>query len=298
MVPVFVINGASSVSISQYLPYVPCRAGVISNNCDPGAKASLRSLGDLNPRIIACADKAQKPQPYSVVGLQYCGIDTTTPGTYMITYHLTWPSVGTLVVKRCVLGAPVALGVVSHPPHRGIDRHIVSQKSMPDSPCPHRQLLVVERCVGEQLCPDGFCSVDLSCARNVSSTISSYIVVTGDANGLLPNSTSLSTNNPPTLSLRNGEVVNTTVGHVTPWTHTRALPCLLRVDPACVARGCCCRWWCRAGRPTWCVPPTRCPLRAGRVSRWASRWTRRMATSQPRCAPRPHACTPAFARVN
>ncbi|KAG2445957.1 hypothetical protein HXX76_000560 [Chlamydomonas incerta] len=175
MVPAFGINSASSVSISQYLPYVPCRGGATSNNCDPGAKASLRSLGDLNHRIVACADKVkQNPQPYSVVGLQYCGIDTASPGTYTITYHLSWPSVGTLIIKR--------------------------------------QLLVVERCVGESLCPDGFCSVDQSCARNnVSSTISSFIVATGDANGLLPNSTSLSTNTPPALFLRNGEVVNSTV---------------------------------------------------------------------------------------
>ncbi|KAG2452521.1 hypothetical protein HYH02_002759 [Chlamydomonas schloesseri] len=173
LVPVFVINGAGSVSIAQYLPYVPCRAGVISKNCDPGAKGSLRSLGDLNHRIFACADKVPKPLPYSVVGLQYCGIDTTTPGTYTVTYHLSWPSVGTLVIKR--------------------------------------QLLVVERCVGETLCPDGFCSVELSCARNVSTAISSFIVATGDANGLMPNSTSLSTNNPPALFLKNGDVVNTTV---------------------------------------------------------------------------------------
>jgi hypothetical protein len=35
-----------------------------------------------------------------VVGLRYCGIDVRRAGTYTVSFHLTWPSVGEMVLYR------------------------------------------------------------------------------------------------------------------------------------------------------------------------------------------------------
>ncbi|KAG2444343.1 hypothetical protein HXX76_001099 [Chlamydomonas incerta] len=85
-------------------PYDRCKRH--DTECDAGVTATLRVPGDLNGKVVACADRAagvRNPKPYDLVGLQYCGLDTNTSGTYNVTYHLTWPSVGELVVTRMII---------------------------------------------------------------------------------------------------------------------------------------------------------------------------------------------------
>ncbi|KAG2454830.1 hypothetical protein HYH02_000662 [Chlamydomonas schloesseri] len=81
--------------------------------------------------VVACANRAnvRSPMPYDMAGLQYCGIDTKKPGMYAVTFHLTWPAVGELMVTRT--------------------------------------LVVEEDCSGERTCPDGTCSVDQACASEL-----------------------------------------------------------------------------------------------------------------------------------
>ena len=63
--------------------------------------ATLRVPGDLNGKVIACADRARaagiaSPRPFDLMGLKYCDLDTNTPGVVTVSFHLTWPSVGEL----------------------------------------------------------------------------------------------------------------------------------------------------------------------------------------------------------
>jgi hypothetical protein len=68
----------------------------------PGCIPELLPHGVLSRlQVRACAQNVRNPQPYGQVGLLYCGIDTRVPGNYSITFHITWPSVGELVLKRC-----------------------------------------------------------------------------------------------------------------------------------------------------------------------------------------------------
>ena len=46
------------------------------------------------------------PQVYSSVGLQYCGIDTTKPGTYTITFSVANDNSGATSVQRTLVVKP------------------------------------------------------------------------------------------------------------------------------------------------------------------------------------------------
>ncbi|PNH11248.1 hypothetical protein TSOC_001938, partial [Tetrabaena socialis] len=130
LVPSFKLLSDPTISIKQGAAYQPCR-GSSTTNCEPGGLATLKAAGDLNSLLRACAVGVRNPLPYDLVGLQYCGIDTRKPGNYTITFHLTWPSVGEIVV--------------------------------------YRTLVVEEACSGERTCSDGKCSVDGACANELSA---------------------------------------------------------------------------------------------------------------------------------
>lgn len=62
---------------------------------DPGASATRVAPGDMTARIIACGARATsvlnvpRPQPFSVVGLRYCGVNISQPATYVITFSVS-----------------------------------------------------------------------------------------------------------------------------------------------------------------------------------------------------------------
>ncbi len=83
-----------------------------------------------SPQNIGFAARPQAlagstPAPYPVAGVSLCGIDLSTPGSYLVTYR----------VRQAVGGqfGPFAFA--------------------------ERTVVVEETCVGEDTCPDGSCSV-------------------------------------------------------------------------------------------------------------------------------------------
>ena len=46
------------------------------------------------------------PLPYVSIGLQYCGIDTTKPGTYTVTFSASNDNSATAKVQRTVIVKP------------------------------------------------------------------------------------------------------------------------------------------------------------------------------------------------
>ena len=46
------------------------------------------------------------PLPYVSVGLQYCGIDTTKPGTYTVTFSASNDNSASAIVQRTVFVKP------------------------------------------------------------------------------------------------------------------------------------------------------------------------------------------------
>ena len=112
LIATLVLNGVSSVTLPANKTYVPC-PGTLVVGCELGATATLKSAGDMNTAILACADRATasppaglglaKLQPYAVVGLKYCGIDTTVPGTYTVTFTLQHAIQPLLSVSRQVV---------------------------------------------------------------------------------------------------------------------------------------------------------------------------------------------------
>ncbi|KAG2491872.1 hypothetical protein HYH03_009825 [Edaphochlamys debaryana] len=131
LVPTLALNGEQVLTVSQGFVYAPCRAGS-TGVCEAGATATLKSPGDLSSQIRACATGVTNPLPYDLVGLTYCNLNTKKPGNYSLSFHLTWPSVGEVVVYRFVL--------------------------------------VEELCSGERVCSDGKCSVDQVCASTTSGS--------------------------------------------------------------------------------------------------------------------------------
>ncbi|PNH01163.1 hypothetical protein TSOC_012961 [Tetrabaena socialis] len=130
LVPSFKLLSDPTIAIRKGAAYQPCRSGT-TTDCEPGGVATLKAAGDLNSLLRACAVGVRNPLPYDLVGLQYCGIDTRKSGNYTITFHLTWPSVGEIVV--------------------------------------YRTLVVEEACSGERTCSDGKCSVDGACVNELSA---------------------------------------------------------------------------------------------------------------------------------
>ncbi|KXZ51178.1 hypothetical protein GPECTOR_13g665 [Gonium pectorale] len=132
MIPRFILNSDPVVTISQGASYPVCRDGVM-DECEPGGTATLKTQGDMNGLLRACATGVRNPLPYDEVGLQYCAINTRVPGTYRISFHLSWPSVGEIIA--------------------------------------YRTLIVRARCEGgERTCSDGSCSVDMTCLNELSGS--------------------------------------------------------------------------------------------------------------------------------
>ncbi len=103
-----------NVRVPKGKAYSKCLGSI--QYCDQGAQASLDSPGDLNNKIYACYDMAlasgiKSPKTYDAVGVQYCGINTTLPGQYVVTYSVS--SVSTtvyayttvVVVDECLPGS-------------------------------------------------------------------------------------------------------------------------------------------------------------------------------------------------
>ncbi|GFR50777.1 hypothetical protein Agub_g13042 [Astrephomene gubernaculifera] len=163
LVPRFTLNSAATVAVAQGASYPVCRDGVTST-CEPGATATLKTSGDLNSQIRACATGVRNAQPFDMVGLQYCTIDTRVPGNYSISFHLTWPSVGELIL--------------------------------------YRYIIVQELCVGERTCSNGRCSVDQACEDELQSgTSSSGTSASSSGSSGSSISTATVTNSAPTLVL-------------------------------------------------------------------------------------------------
>ena len=109
IVPTLSLNGPSSITVSANFPYVPC-VGLATSNCEMGATASVSTAGDFNIRIRACEDLApasvKVPLPYKSVGLQYCGIDSTKPGTYTVVFSVSNDNSARVTVPRTVVVVP------------------------------------------------------------------------------------------------------------------------------------------------------------------------------------------------
>ena len=61
--------------------------------------------------LIFCCSHSQAegvsaPKPYSSAGLQYCGIDTTKPGTYTVTFTAANDNSASVSVRRTVVVQP------------------------------------------------------------------------------------------------------------------------------------------------------------------------------------------------
>ncbi|KAG2499887.1 hypothetical protein HYH03_002176 [Edaphochlamys debaryana] len=150
-VPRLTLNADSVITITQGSSYQPCRGGV-TEGCEPGATATLGAPGDLNSQIRACFS----PQPYELAGVQPCNITTQVPGNYSISFHLSWPSVGELVV--------------------------------------YRVLVVEEACSGERVCSDGRCSVDGVCGMQAAAAEVSSLAASSPTPAVVPPTLLLSTN--------------------------------------------------------------------------------------------------------
>ena len=110
--------------VLQYAPYDQCIGGR-TQDCDPGCTASVLLTGDATALVMACSDEAPDPrsaQPYLLVGLRYCGVNTSRTGQYIVTYSVT-------------AGSPAQTATVT--------RTVVIQKSC---------------AAGESECDDGQCS--------------------------------------------------------------------------------------------------------------------------------------------
>ena len=102
LVPVLLLNGDPSSTVSKGAVYAPC-PGTRVSGCELGATATLKAAGDLNPSVVACGAGVANPKAFKTVGLQYCGIDTSQPGTYTITYTLTYNSQSLSVSRQLVV---------------------------------------------------------------------------------------------------------------------------------------------------------------------------------------------------
>ncbi|KAG2422885.1 hypothetical protein HXX76_015713 [Chlamydomonas incerta] len=111
--PRFELLGASAViTVPKGAVLEPCREGSSGSGvCEPGYRASLSASGDLNSQVVACkwgSPAGAAALPFRLAGLRYCGINTTRPDTYNITYHLEWPSLplGEVVLVRFIVVEP------------------------------------------------------------------------------------------------------------------------------------------------------------------------------------------------
>jgi hypothetical protein len=91
--------------------YSKCQTG-ITVNCDQGARATAVTSGDLNRQVYACASNATaaglaNPQVYEAVGVLYCGISSSLPGTYKVIYSVTSSNGVVVTATRTVVVFPV-----------------------------------------------------------------------------------------------------------------------------------------------------------------------------------------------
>eukprot|EP00798_Chlamydomonas_sp_ICE-L_P013913 gene13913-19842_t len=95
--PALTLIGPSSVVVHWDTEYLPCTASdAVSAICDRGARAQDALDGDLTDYVQACAELASDEViagfgdiSFLRIGLSLCGIDTTKPGSYPITFSVT-----------------------------------------------------------------------------------------------------------------------------------------------------------------------------------------------------------------
>ncbi len=89
--PSLKVLGDNPMFLQQYTPYDQCIGGR-TQDCDHGCTASVLQTGDSTALVVACPDDSpdpRSPQPYSLVGLRYCRVNTSRTGQYTVTYSVT-----------------------------------------------------------------------------------------------------------------------------------------------------------------------------------------------------------------
>ena len=144
--PIIELLGPSVVILAQGADYFACTANSPSKEvCDHGALASSAAEGDLTPQVLACAPS--EPQLQMLLGEDHlfdshgvapCGVDTTIPGNWSLTFSVQSS-------KNPALVASVT-----------------------------RTLVITPSCdVGERLCADlSTCSMDLVCPSDILGSVS------------------------------------------------------------------------------------------------------------------------------
>lgn len=87
VVPIITLLGEETVRIPIGRPYSRC-VGTLTSHCDLGVMVTPE---ELTSKVVACGDRVRgtiTPQTYMAVGVLYCGVDTSKPGTYSVTYSV------------------------------------------------------------------------------------------------------------------------------------------------------------------------------------------------------------------